>query len=464
MAFMRKRGKKFYGIYHDSEGIRREVSLSSDKEAARQILANLARKIALQKAGIIDPFEEHKKRPLGKHVEDFAEFLRAKGNTEKHTRLTLADLRECVKACKFTFLSDLSASRVQAHLQRRKEQGLSLRTLNRKLVAIKSFARWLMKDRRLQETPLAHLSGWNVNLDRRLERRALSLEEAKALIEFTKQSKRSFRGLKGESRAMLYSLALGTGFRVSELASLVRESFSLEDNTPTVTCAASYSKNRKEAVQPLPLSLIPSLNEWLDRQPMSKKLWPGTWTEKAAEMIALDAKATREDCIRRLGSVKDDFLAIVNTDGQKLDFHALRHSYVTWIVKSGCNVRNAQMLARHSDVKLTLGVYSHVGLHDLASAVDQLPNFSMEHKIEYQRATGTDVNTCTKTSHNFATILPQKPDTDCTQLHLSDTPVTYLCHNDESPKNTGNRDDLQAMGAKGLEPLTYGLKVRCSAS
>jgi site-specific recombinase XerD len=68
-----------------------------------------------------------------------------------------------------------------------------------------------------------------------------------------------------------------------------------------------------------------------------------------------------------------DFLAYRDGSGRYTDFHSLRHSYISRLVQSGASPKVAQTLARHSTVKLTLGRYAHVGLYDLASAVNGLP-------------------------------------------------------------------------------------------
>ena len=62
-----------------------------------------------------------------------------------------------------------------------------------------------------------------------------------------------------------------------------------------------------------------------------------------------------------------------DADGRVADFHALRHSYITLLERSGVSPKLAQELARHSDIRLTMNVYTHVRLHDLAGAVDGLP-------------------------------------------------------------------------------------------
>ena len=41
-------------------------------------------------------------------------------------------------------------------------------------------------------------------------------------------------------------------------------------------------------------------------------------------------------------------------------------------VPGGTN-RMAQTLARHSDIRLTLGLYTHVELHDQTAAIESLP-------------------------------------------------------------------------------------------
>jgi len=48
------------------------------------------------------------------------------------------------------------------------------------------------------------------------------------------------------------------------------------------------------------------------------------------------------------------FLAYRDSAGRVADFHALRHTYVSRLVRSGANAKVAQNLARHSTPTLTL--------------------------------------------------------------------------------------------------------------
>ena len=54
------------------------------------------------------------------------------------------------------------------------------------------------------------------------------------------------------------------------------------------------------------------------------------------------------------------------------DFHALRHSYLTLLGRSGVDLRTAQILAGHSSPNVTAR-YTHRGMKELSGAVAKLP-------------------------------------------------------------------------------------------
>jgi integrase len=64
---------------------------------------------------------------------------------------------------------------------------------------------------------------------------------------------------------------------------------------------------------------------------------------------------------------------ITCADGRVLDFHSLRHSFISNLARAGVSPRVAQALARHSTPMLTFGVYAHLGADDERRALDALP-------------------------------------------------------------------------------------------
>ena len=65
-----EKSRTWRGEYRDYSGILRTVKLNANKQASRQMLAELERKAAQQKAGLLSPFEEHAQRPLLEHLAD----------------------------------------------------------------------------------------------------------------------------------------------------------------------------------------------------------------------------------------------------------------------------------------------------------------------------------------------------------------------------------------------------------
>ena len=379
----RRKTKNYYAKIPNGLGGFRRVPLCSDKVASEAMLREMMLKANREKAGLADPFEEHRKKPLATHLEDFAKMLADKGNTAAHCELVLKRAGDVLSGCKFKFIKDISASRVQGYLADIKRGGTSQQTANHYLRAVKQFSRWLVRDHRTDEDRLAHLEGGNVNTDRRLERRELTEAEIAGLLKAAKAG--PVRGkLTGWQRFTLYSTALGTGLRAKELGSLTPANFDFESAPATVRIDAENEKARRGDVLPLPPDLVELLKPWLATLPADAPVWGGKWSinKGAGKFMKLDLKAAD--------------VAYTNDDGQA-DFHSLRHTFLSRLGRSGCPAKVMQRLARHSTVELTIGRYTHASLFDLGAAVANLPKLptgsepsSTAAEPVALRATGTD--------------------------------------------------------------------------
>jgi integrase len=56
------------------------------------------------------------------------------------------------------------------------------------------------------------------------------------------------------------------------------------------------------------------------------------------------------------------------------DFHALRHTFITRLARSGVAPAVAKSLARHSTIVLTMDHYTHTLIEDERAALDRLPS------------------------------------------------------------------------------------------
>jgi hypothetical protein len=180
---IKTKSKKWWGRYRDENGVERRVPLATDKGAAQTMLNELVKMAERRAAGIVDRFEEHRKRPINEHLADFERRLKARAISPGQVTLVTSRSRRIVKGCNAGFVGDLSASRVQAFLADLREEGKSIQTSNYYLRSIKQFTRWLVKDRRASDDPLAHVAMLNASMDRRHDRRPLSDVELTAILQ-----------------------------------------------------------------------------------------------------------------------------------------------------------------------------------------------------------------------------------------------------------------------------------------
>jgi len=148
-------------------------------------------------------------------------------------------------------------------------------------------------------------------------------------------------------------------------------------------------KRKRTDTQVLHPEVAARLREWLASKaklpadgllfPISAKV-PGGVDRRGAKMMRADLKAARKKWIEEAETDEEkqkreesDFLAYCDENGLYADFHANRHTFITNLSRAGVKPRTAQALARHSDIRLTMGVYTHIGLEDQALAIEALP-------------------------------------------------------------------------------------------
>jgi integrase len=403
----RKEAAAWYVEFRDQLDIVRRLPAFTSKAASEEMGRNLVKLVAYHKAsggqtdpaltrfltglpaklreklvsiGLLAADRVATAKPLSEHLDDFALALTAKGNSPFHVETVTGRARRVlVDGCGYRFYGDISASRVMQHLHTLRagngtKPGISAQTFNFYLGAVKQFCRWMLKDRRAVESPVAHLSGLNVKTDRRRDRRAFTVPELVGLLDTTAGASDRY-GMAGTDRAMLYRLAVETGLRSGELRSLTRACFALGGESPTVTVEAAYSKHRRQDTLPLRPALAAELRTFL------AMLAPGapvfripTDHHDAADMFREDVEAAG--------------IAYRDDTGRVADFHSLRHTFITNLANGGVHPKVAQALARHSTITLTMDRYSHTLFGEQAEALDVLPDLASAR--QQTRATGTD--------------------------------------------------------------------------
>ena len=326
--------------------------------------------------GLLDPMWTTAGKLLKDRVEDYKKSLLARGRTKKYVTETVSTLECIFDHCKFVSWSDISANRLERYLDdlRDRGNGISARTFNSKLKAVKGFAGWMVMNRRASESPVAHLVCLNTELDKRHERRALEVDELRRFLETTRAGPKRF-GMTGYERALLYRLAAETGLRASELRSLTVSSFDLDS---CIVCVeAAYSKRKRRDTLPLRPDTAAELKSYFANKIPNMRAFNMPNKERVVEMLRAD--------------LADADIPYVDDAGRYADFHSLRHTTGSLLAASGVRPKVAQSIMRHSDINLTMSRYTHVFRGQESEALAKLPDLSLPSKqAQKALATGTD--------------------------------------------------------------------------
>jgi len=405
-VFKPKGSRKYRILYFDENGYRRQATGCTDKAESERIANHLENQATLRRAGLTDrkaeAYRDHEASPLVEQVADWQADLIAKGYTSKHAEhtsnrvrrlvtvilgsspsefdprlLAPSERREMTKRLETAIararLSLLTRQSVQDALARFRDSGSSLQTCNHYRAALRAFSNWCHKSGRTREDELRGVTGFNAKEDRRHDRRTLGLEELRGLIDAAHNAP-AVAGVTGPVRALCYRLAVTSGLRYAELASLTPESFDFL-NGPSVTVEAAYSKNGQTATLFLPDDLASDLAAYVATLPPGAPVFPLP-VEKGARMLRKD--------LARAGIPYRDASGLV------FDFHSLRCQCATLADQAGVTPRVVQKLMRHSSLELT-GRYTRPRAVDIESAAALLPSLKPQHdEPEAAVITGTD--------------------------------------------------------------------------
>lgn len=331
----------------------KRVPLAASRRAAEKMLRDMIERAECGRAGL--PVD----LPLGPLLEEWSGTI--EGN-ETHRREVLNHARTILSALGVGSLAELRGrglgSRVEAYLRELVDGELRItgRTAAAYGMHTRQFTRWLWRKRELLDAdPLAGLD--LPSQEPRAPRRDLTPEELARLLEAAAASSRVDRGLTGPDRALLYLTAAATGLRAGELASLTPPAFDLDADPPTVTVSRAHTKNGKMARQPIPRAVANRLRPYLAGIRATARVWPGSWSGKAADVLRADLAAA---CIQS------------QTPEGEVVFHSLRHTYASMLA-GVAPVKVAQELVRHADPALTIGRYAHASNEAKGRAVESLP-------------------------------------------------------------------------------------------
>jgi integrase len=380
----KKTGKKkkcshYYLTFTDNRQIRRRLPAYSDKRASERLAQRIEELLSC--GGILSPdlqkwietlpgkqrrkliewelidnyrFSENIGKLLSEHLKDFRAYLLARENSKAYVKQITERIEYVFSECGFKVWTDIDANKIYTFLGDMRKNGIGQRTFNFYLKGAKSFCRWMIRDRRVTPpSPLEHLSTIKQTEIRR-KRRALAVDEQSKLLEVAAAGK-PHHNLTGPERALVYKLAIQTGLRSNELKSLTKSSFDFIEGT--VTVQAGYTKNKETAVIDLKRQTAEELKIYLANKLPHMNAF--AMPDQPVKMLKKDLKAAKIP---------------YKTDEGYADWHSLRHCFITNLARQGVHPKDAQVLARHSSITLTMDYYTHTKRESLRKIIENQPD------------------------------------------------------------------------------------------
>jgi len=287
-------------------------------------------------------------------IDGFHKDLCVEKNASVHTaRAYMTDLVEFSGLLGLDGAEPRSIDRLmlRKYLSHMRSKKLSKATIARKLSALRSFFRFLMRQGAVDHNPAADLRG--MRRERKLPR-FLDETEAAKLVESPDISTPWGR----RNRAILEML-YSSGLRVGEVAALDVRDLDLIAEAVTVK-----GKGRKIRLAPLGSKVLDILHSWLrdrriiiaERGGNPRALFIGR--NKGHRLNARSIRKMLERTAKRLGM------------GPGITPHTLRHSFATHLLNRGADLRSVQELLGHENLTTTQ-IYAHVSTERLRQVYDK---------------------------------------------------------------------------------------------
>jgi integrase/recombinase XerD len=235
-------------------------------------------------------------------------------------------------------LESMSPAVVLRFLSHLKDSGLSPRSRARTLAALRTFHKFLVREKITVANPTDQvLSPKSLT--------ALPHTLSPRDVENLLSCPRGESPLAWRDRAML-EIIYATGLRVSELVSL-----KLSDLQMDVGYLMAFGKRNKQRIVPLGEVAVLSLREYLQygRPALDK--------ERGSHYLFLNRSGE--------GLTRQGFWKIIKRRGQEAGIrqnitpHTMRHSFATHLLENGADLRSVQAMLGHADISTTQ-IYTHV--------------------------------------------------------------------------------------------------------
>ncbi len=284
---------------------------------------------------------------MQKHAADFLVYLRTVRNVSPHTdRSYRTDLEEFCRFFGPRDIADVDHLELRRYLGHLYAGSLAKATIARKLAAIRSLFRYLLREGVVARNPASLLS--TPKREKRLPA-VLSVDDAFRML----ASPDGDASAALRDRAVLETL-YSAGIRAGELVAIDQADINRQDRLLRVR-----GKGRKERIVPIGRHALGAIDAYCSRKSPETASGDAVFTGPSGKRLTARS-------VQRIVAKYRKALGLQSNATP----HTLRHSFATHLLESGADLRSIQELLGHASLSTTQR-YTHLNLDSLMDAYDR---------------------------------------------------------------------------------------------
>ena len=257
------------------------------------------------------------------------------------------DINTFISFCKEDFsiddIDEVAYTIIRSWIISMVDAGISNRSINRKIAALKAYYKFLLKIEKIQVNPLAKHKALKTPKKVEVPFSEEEMQKILTQIEFNDD----FEGVRDK---LMIDLFYTTGMRRSELINLKLKNVDTSSKTIKV-----LGKRNKERIVPLLTSTVDLFNIYLEKRDKLNIL-----TEESFVFLSKAGNKIYETLVYR---VINSYFSKVSTKIKKSP-HILRHTFATHLLNKGADLNSVKELLGHSSLASTQ-VYTHNSIAEL---------------------------------------------------------------------------------------------------
>lgn len=247
-------------------------------------------------------------------------------------------------------LTEATHNHIRSFMVDLMEQKSSENTVNRKISALRSFYKFLLREDKLVQNPMQLIKA------PKIPKRLPVFVEAQKLDHLLDGAGFFADDFNSKRDHLVIELLFGTGIRLAELIGLKETDFDLYAGTIKV-----IGKRNKERIVPVNKPLINQLNSYIELKKLQK------FNNNLLNLIVTNTGAAAYP--KLIYRIVHSYLSLVSTNDKKSP-HVLRHSYATSLLNGGADLNAIKELLGHASLAATQ-VYTHNSIERLKTIYKQ---------------------------------------------------------------------------------------------